>query len=146
MPVIIVGADTPTGEALASRFAGGGGAVRAFVSDFDAAVRLRQLGLQVATGDVSDDSHISGACLGCFTVVLVAEAATDGRDRSFANSSAEVLASWARAAEAAGVRRLIWISDRVPPEAAKVPEVAVLEPGTPDLVEAVFRLDEAREI
>jgi uncharacterized protein YbjT (DUF2867 family) len=86
MPVIVVGADTSQGRAVVEGLLEPGREVRAFVSDPDAGAELRELGVKVALGDVSDDSHVQGACTNCFTAVLVTEAARDGRERSFASS------------------------------------------------------------
>jgi putative NADH-flavin reductase len=140
MPVIVVGADTPIGERILERFTGSDREVRAFVTDPDVALTWRARGVKVAVGDVSDDSHLGGACLHCFSAVLVMTAAQDERERAFAASPAAVLASWARAAEAGGVRRMIWVGD-IPPPSSTGPELAVVSPGHPDLVEEVHRLD-----
>lgn len=140
MPVIVVGGDTPIGERILERFTGSDREVRAFVTDPRVALAWRDEGVKVAVGDVSDDSHLSGACLNCFTAVLVMTAAEDDRERAFAASPPAVLASWAKAADAAGVRRLIWVGD-IPPPSSTRPEVAVVSPGHPDLVEEVHRLD-----
>ena len=91
MPVIVVGADTPKGRAVIEGLVEPGREVRAFVSDPDAGAELRELGVKVALGDVSDDSHVQGACTNCFTAVLMTEAAFDGRERSFATSESQVL-------------------------------------------------------
>jgi putative NADH-flavin reductase len=140
MPVIVVGADTPIGERILERFAGSDRELRAFVTDPGVALTWRARGVKVAVGDVSDDSHLSGACLNCFSAVLVMTAAEDDRERAFAPSPPAVLASWAKAAAVAGVRRMIWVGD-IPPPSSSGPEVAMVSPGHPDLVEEVHRLD-----
>ncbi|MGH8952098.1 MAG: NAD(P)H-binding protein [Acidimicrobiia bacterium] len=143
MPVIVVGADTQEGRALVEGLLAPGREVRAFVSDIDAAAELKQAGVKVAVGDVSDDSHVQGAALNCFTAVLVTEAARDGRERSFASAEDQVLRGWAMAAETSGVTRVIWVHDgEVPPVAAK--EVRTVSPAHPSLVSEVVALDDAR--
>jgi hypothetical protein len=96
----------------------------------------------VATGDVSDESHVQGAASGCFTAVLVTEAARDERERAFASDEVDVLRGWARAAEAAGVSRVIWVT-----ELTELPthggEIARVSPSHPDLVLQVVDLDNA---
>lgn len=145
MPVIVVGADTPLGLAVTERFLDPRREVRVFVSDPEVASDLRRRGAKVALGDVSDDSHLAGAALHCHSLVFVAQAAVDERERSFAADPATVLAAWARAAEAAGVRRVLWLADvPVPPSA--VAETAVIDPNRPDAVEEVYRLDAASSI
>ena len=89
--------------------------VRAFVSDPAIGAELRALGVKVALGDVSDDSHVQGSCTNCFTAVLITEAARDGRARSFATNEEQVLEGWAAAAAASGVTRVIWVHDGAPP-------------------------------
>lgn len=107
---MIVGADTRVGEAVIEAAHRPDREVRAFVSDPETAARLRARGVKVAQGDVTDTSHVAAACAGCFTVVLVGEAALDGRERSFAGSFDEVLAAWAEAVVEAGVDRVIWVT------------------------------------
>jgi nucleoside-diphosphate-sugar epimerase len=143
MPVIVVGADTETGRAVVEGLIEPGREVRAFVSDLDAAAALRRAGVKVALGDVSDDSHVQGAAMNCFTAVLVTEAARDDRERSFATSEQQVLTGWAEAASASGVTRVIWVHDgEVPP--VQVREVRVVSPTHPALVTEVAALDNAR--
>lgn len=145
MPVIVVGADTEVGQAILNRFYDAQREVRAFVSDEDMGLALKQRGFKVAIGDVSDDSHVQGAATRCFSAVLVAEAASDQRERSFASTPEKVLAGWANAVSASEVKRVIWVTEDPPPE-TKVGEVATVRPDDPDLVEAVYRLDEAQSI
>ncbi len=145
MPVMIIGADTDPGRAIMRRFLDPQREVRAFVTDPEEADALRQHGVKVALGDVSDDSHIAGACLNCFSTVLVGAAAADGRERAFASSEEAVMAGWARAAATAGVTRVIWVTETEPPPVG-VAEVATVAPGSTDLAEAVYRLDAARQI
>lgn len=145
MPVIVIGADTPVGEAIALRFAGDHREVRAFVSDPDSAGRLRRHGIKVATGDVSDDSHLAGAAAGCFSAVLVIQATEDGRDRAFAHDAPGVLGGWGRAMEAAKVRRVIWVTSVDPPP-LRIAEVATVTPDDPAVAERVYDLDAAGSI
>src|SRR5690606_40838579 len=96
MPVIVVGADTASGRRIVERLVSPDREVRAFVTDAGAAESLRGLGVKVALGDVSDDSHVAGACLNCFSAVLVTEASAVARLRSFADTGESVLRSEAR--------------------------------------------------
>lgn len=150
MPVIVVGADTPTGEAIVGALLRRQGEVRAFVSDPSAGVRLKEAGAKVALGDVSDASHVAGASLNCFTAVLVTRAAGDGRERAFAATPEAVYAGWAEALADAGVRRAIWVRERhaAPDELPSTPtaELAILEGcerSPAELAAEVVRLDEA---
>lgn len=143
MPVIVVGADTPTGIRIVDALLDPGREVRAFVSDPDEGMRLRERGAKVALGDVSDDSHIDAAATQCFSAILVTEAATDNRERSFAKDEPQVLKAWASGV--AGVRRVIWVYSGEPPP-TKAAEVAVVGPDDPDLIDRVVSLDNAREL
>jgi putative NADH-flavin reductase len=145
MPLIVVGADTDAGEAILSRLDGTDREIRAFVTDESTGLSLKGRGFKVATGDVSDDSHVEAAALRCFSAVLIAAAASDDRERAFAETPEEVLAGWERAVSNSGVTRVIWVTDDEPPE-TRVSEVAVVDPADPGLASAVLELDEAASL
>ncbi|HEY6627430.1 MAG TPA: NAD(P)H-binding protein [Acidimicrobiia bacterium] len=145
MPVIVIGADTGAGLAISTELANPGREVRAFVSDPVIAGDLKRMGVKVALGDVSDDSHIEAAAMHCFTAILVTEAARDDRERSFAKSEADVLEAWARAVSNAKVNRVIWVYDGAAPE-VEVSEVATVSSSDPNLARRVAELDDARVI
>jgi putative NADH-flavin reductase len=111
MPVIVVGADTPLGEAVVAALLPRNGEVRAFVTDPAAAAVLRERRVKVALGDVSDGSHVASAALNAFSAVILSGAATDGRERSFAATPDEVVAAWAEGLGDAGITRVIWVDD-----------------------------------
>ena len=143
MPVIVIGADTPTGRAIVEALVEPEREVRAFVTDPEVGAELRSLGVKVATGDISDATHIEGASTRCFSAVLIEEAATDSRERSFARDIAAVFRAWADGISAAGVSRAIWVTAEPVPD-SKVGEVAVVSPDRPELVETVVALDDVR--
>ncbi len=148
MPVIVIGADTEIGEAIVEALLPRRGEVRAFVSDPDAAARLKERGVKVAVGDVSDASHVGGAALNTFSAVLVPEAATDARERSFAAGASQVFAMWAEALGDAGVHRAIWLAaeDLESLPIATAPEVAIVATAGrahADVAADVASLDEA---
>lgn len=142
MPVIVVGADTLLGEEILQRLTQPDREVRAFITDPTAAESLRERGVKVAIGDVSDDSHVSSACLNCFSAVLVDEAAQDDRVRAFAADPDSVITAWATAVAEAGVKRVIWVTSRTPPPVADA-ETVVVDPAVGDVAGYVYRLDEA---
>jgi putative NADH-flavin reductase len=149
MPVIVIGADADVGGPIIEALVGRSGQVRAFVSDEQVAGRLRERGVHVALGDVSDVSHVEAACTRTFSAVLVTAAATDGRERSFAADAEAVLAGWGAALRASAVTRAIWVvagdlEGWEPP--ASAPESVVLDAGRPDLAAEVARLDDAAEL
>lgn len=145
MPVIVVGADTPPGLAILEGLQDSERDIRAFVSDEDAGADLKRRGFKVALGDVSDESHVEGAATRCFTAILVTEAATDDRERSFASDSVNVLEGWSRAVTNSGVSRVIWVSGEDTP-GTRVSEVARVDPNDPALTQKVLELDEAQTI
>ena len=145
MPVIVIGADTENGDRVIERLIKPPREVRAFVTDPDSAIRLKERGVKVALGDLSDESHVEGASLRCFSAVLIAEAAEDDRERSFAATPTEVMTGWARAVERSGVKRVIWVAAGATP-AVDVDEVAVVDPDERDLPARVAALDDAQEI
>lgn len=145
MPVIVVGADTREGRAIVEGMVEPGREVRAFVTDIDVAAELRRAGVKVALGDVSDDSHVQGASINCFTAVLVTEAARDDRERSFASTEEKVLQGWANAIASSGVTRVIWVCDGdVPP--VDVKESTRVSPSHSNLAAEVVALDNARSL
>lgn len=151
MPVIIVGADTPLGEATINTFLPRPSEVRAFVTSPDAATELRSRGVKVALGDVSDGSHIGGAALNAFCAVLIAQAATDNRERSFASDREAVLAAWAEGLVDAGVKRVILVDDEPPPAALDdvKAEFALVSPADRDpaeIAQEVATLEDAVEL
>jgi len=152
MPVIVIGADTEYGMAVSRALTRRAGEVRAFVTDPESADSLRQLGIKVAVGDVSDASHIEGAAHRAFSAVLVAESALDGRERSFATTYDALVDAWALGLRDAQVRRIIWVgADDEPPPAisASGPECASIDTrhrSHREVADEAVRLDDLAEI
>lgn len=152
MPMIVVGADSPTGAGIVAAAAERCGEVRAFVSDEAAAADLRSRSVKVALGDVSDLSHVEGAARGCFCAVLVAEAAFDGRLMSFASNPEQAIVGWVSAALEAGVTRVVLV--HAPPVTDAVEaitgarESAVVDGRAPldEIVAEVLALDDAERL
>lgn len=145
MPLIVVGADTRAGEAILERLDAPEREIRVFVTDEATGLRLKERGFKVATGDVSDESHIEAAALRCFSAVLIAEAATDDRERAFASSPQDVLEAWARAMSGSEVNRVIWVTEGDFPD-THADEVTCVDPTDPEFAETVIDLDEAHSI
>ena len=144
MPVIVIGADTHLGRQIVTALVEPDREVRAFVSDIATAEELRAAGVKVALGDVSDPSHVTGACIRCFSAVLVTEAASDQRERSFAASPEAVLDGWVEAVRDAAVQRVIWVGD----EFRSVPgaECAAVPLSEADIADRVVALDDAASL
>ncbi|NNC75019.1 MAG: NAD(P)H-binding protein [Acidimicrobiia bacterium] len=148
MPVIIVGADTTYGAGLVEALCAAGTEVRAFVTDPDTAGALRRLGAKVAIGDLTDASHVGGAALNAFSAVLMTEAATDDRERSFADTFDAVLASWAEAVSEAKITRVILVTSSGTdpgPLLGATPEFVAVEPGEAAIA-SVVAANEAAEV
>lgn len=104
--MIVIGADSGLGEAIVPALAPQSREVRVFVSDPDRGVTYRSVA-KVAVGDLSDGTHVGGAAIGAFCAVVVAAAAHDDRERSFATTPATVFAQWADGLSDAGIQRVI---------------------------------------
>jgi hypothetical protein len=153
MPVIVVGADTPLGEAIVPALLPVAGEIRLFVTDPAVAAGLRSAA-KVAIGDVSDGSHVGGAATGAFCAVLVADCASDGRERSFADSPGAVFEQWADWLRDIGLARIIFVGDRAEIASASILATAAAEfavvatdgadPG--DVAAEVARLESSRRI
>jgi nucleoside-diphosphate-sugar epimerase len=113
MPVIVIGADSPLGEWITSRLAAPDREVRAFVSSPAAGARLKQSGIKVAIGDLSDEGHIGAACTHCFGAVMIEEALRDGRELAFASPD-RAASGWVAAAAEARITRVIWVGGNPP--------------------------------
>lgn len=109
MPVLVLGADTSLGAALMETLTERDGEIRAFVSDATVGLALKQRGVKVAMGDVSDASHVGAAAIGCFSIVALTEATHDARERAFASTPDAVSEAWLEAIADAGVQRVIWV-------------------------------------
>lgn len=147
MPVIVIGADTPTGQAVVERLAGRSGEVRAVVEDPQVAGRLKELGIKVATGDISDDSLVGLAAHEAYTAVLVFEAISDGRDLAFAPDPETMVRRWLAALRTAGVRRVIAVGGG-PTLGNEEMEQAVVPAGLrpEEAAQRVVELDEAARL
>jgi putative NADH-flavin reductase len=151
MPVIVIGADTAVGAEITNGLVPRDGEVRAFVTDPEAARALRDLGVKVAVGDVSDGSHVGGAALNCFCAILIADATSDDRERAFTTTADEVASAWAEGIDDAAVSRVVWAGDRPIPKAflsAGREQASVPTTGqtSADIVDRVLRLEDAARV
>ena len=128
MPVIVIGADTELGAAIVAALSPRSSGLRVFVTDPDIGETFRGQA-KVAVGDVSDGSHVGGAAMGAFCAVVVAEAASDLRERAFADTPDAVFEQWADGLGDAGIARIIVVGDRT-----NLPQPDPLEPIAEHLV------------
>ncbi len=126
--------------------------VRAFVTDRPVAASLKSRGVKVAVGDVSDGSHIGSAAANAFCAILLVEAATDDRERSFASSPSRVVAAWAAALKSAGTTRVILVGDldvvgdEIGSSVGQFASVAIAGRDLGNIVSEVLELEGARRI
>jgi nucleoside-diphosphate-sugar epimerase len=146
MPVIVVGADHPLGEVIARKLAAPDREVRAFISSPDSHGPLRSLGIKVAIGDLSDESHVEAAATSCFTAVFVEPALDDGRELAFADPDAAAR-GWAQAAAGARVQRVIWVGSSAPPiKVAEMAAVTIASRSPDEIAEEVAMLDDLAQL
>lgn len=112
MPVIIVGADTAIGRSILPPLREEVAELRVFVTDPGFAESLEVPGVKVAVGDVSDTIRVGDAAHMAFCAILVEEALADGRERSFADGTEEIIRGWADALKTSGITRAIWVGNR----------------------------------
>ena len=137
------------GIAIVTALTAGSGEVRVFITDPSFAEEFRRAECKVAIGDVSDASHVAVAAFDCFTAVLIADAAADDRERSFASTPSLVLEGWCDAIREAGIQRQIWIEPSDLNGLPVIPtgtEIAILSPATDELARAVTTINELEEI
>ncbi len=142
MPVLVVGADHPVGAAILAAITAREGEVRAFISDPAEAHQLKERSVKVAIGDLSDGTHVGSAALNCFSLVFVTMTAHDVRERSFAETPAQLFAQWQAAIDMSGAQRVIWVEDQQSTGSGheiRAAEVAVV-PAADTSLEAVAAL------
>lgn len=151
MPVIVIGADTPLGELILDGLLPRESEVRAFVTDIDTGLELRKRGAKVAIGDLSDGSHVGGAAMRAFCAIVVASAASDDRERSFADSPLEVFQQWREGLVDSGVKRVVWVDENPPPPFIldTAPETVHVDVSTrtpQEVATEVARLEDAKTV
>jgi uncharacterized protein YbjT (DUF2867 family) len=151
MPVIVIGADTPLGQATMEELLPRSSEVRAFVTSPDVAASLRSRGVKVALGDVSDGSHLGGAALNAYCAILIAEAAVDCRERAFADTPGAVIDAWVDGLNDAGITRAIFVGDPPDPGAlaglrAEVAVVTAAARPAAEVAAEIGRLEDAIEM
>lgn len=134
------------GEVIARKLAAPDREVRAFISSPDSHGPLRSLGIKVAIGDLSDESHVEAAATSCFTAVFVEPALGDGRELAFAAPDAAAR-GWAAAAAGARVHRVIWVGRSAPPiKGAEMAAVAVDSRSPDEIADEVAMLDDLAQL
>lgn len=112
MTVLVTGATGFLGGHLVDRLAGRGEAVRVLARrpEAPAAARLKDLGVEVLAGDVRDAAAVQRAVAGCRLVHHVAAARSGSSRADLRSTNVEGTRALVRAATAAGVERLVYVS------------------------------------
>ena len=112
MTTLVVGATGLLGSSICRRLGERGGSFRALVRpDSPNDSRLASVPADIVTGDLKDEASLATACRGCSAVITTANTMMTGRrGDSFHTVEARGQAALLRAAEAAGVRRFIYVS------------------------------------
>lgn len=151
MPVLVIGADTEFGRQIVPALRSTAAELRIYASDPDAVAPYRDFA-KVAVGDISDGTHVGGAATGAFCAIVIAAAAHDDRERSFAADTDSLFAQWADGLADAGVDRIIVVAEhhQVPdpdPLRAACPSyhfVDIADRPTTAVLEDVIALEAAR--
>ncbi len=124
MPVMITGAETGAGRAVARALLRTGGEVRVYLDAEQSgelhASAWRRAGCKVALGTLDDEGHLDSALEQCHTVVHLA-----GGPLAEPHTALEELATVCSASVGAGCRRLIWTA-----------ELAAVAPGSNPFLQA----------
>lgn len=113
-PVLVTGANGQLGRRLIERFARDGVATRAVVRSDAAAAALSKLSLEVAPEIVvlnySDTARLTGAARGCKYAVHLVGILKEGARSRYGDAHQASSRSLATAADAAGMRRMVYLS------------------------------------
>ncbi|MBT2531702.1 NAD(P)H-binding protein [Arthrobacter sp. ISL-48] len=112
--ILVVGATGDLGSRCARRLRSEGQPVRCLVRGSEGEVVLRGVGAEVVRGDLTVPASLRAACEGVDTVIATATAIARRLDGSSSSTIREVdeegMSSLVDAAEAAGVRRFVYLS------------------------------------
>lgn len=103
--ILVTGANGFVGRNLVKRLRQDGLAVRALVRNAAKAARLRDLGAELAEGDISDPTSLEAAMQGCDRVIHLVGIIQEGRGFTFRSVHAEGTRNVLAAAKKAGVRQ-----------------------------------------
>lgn len=110
-PVLVTGAAGMVGTHLCSELVKSGWRVRALVRDSGKAVtRLGHLDLETRVGDIRDSDTMRSAAEGCGSVIHLAAIAIEKAGESYESTNADATAIVIEAAKAAGIDRIIHMS------------------------------------
>ena len=110
-PVVVTGASGFVGMHLCQELLQGGWKVRGLVRDpVKAAARLGHLPVELRAGDIRDADYLRESMQGGGAVVHLAAIAIERSGETYEQTNADATSDLVRAAEAAGVRRFVHMS------------------------------------
>jgi uncharacterized protein YbjT (DUF2867 family) len=108
--ILITGAGGFVGGHLIERLRKEGIAVRALVRTLSKAQKLRDLGAEIAEGDIGDPASLDGAMQGCDSVIHLVGIIQEGRGFTFRSVHVEGTAKVLAAAKKGGAKRFLYQS------------------------------------
>ena len=103
--ILVTGANGFVGSHLVKRLRTDGIAVRALVRDPSRAQKLRDLGVELASGDISDPASLDAAASGCDRIIHLVGIIQEGRGFTFRSVHVEGTRNVIAAAKKAGMRQ-----------------------------------------
>lgn len=109
--ILILGATGFFGRGIANAVLDAGYPVRLMARDLAAASTLRVRGAEVVPGDATDAAALAAACAGCAAVISAVAIRRDHRPQTFLQVNVEGPRLLGEAAKAAGVNKVVLISE-----------------------------------
>jgi uncharacterized protein YbjT (DUF2867 family) len=109
--ILVTGASGYVGGHLMARLKERGEAIRPLVRDLRAAERLRGAGVEPAVGNIADPASLRRAMEGVDTVIHLVAIIVEKGDATFGRINAQGTRNVVAAAQAAGVKRFLYMSE-----------------------------------
>ena len=121
-PILVVGATGHLGGEVAARLRAAGRPVRAFVRKSSDSERLKEIGAELALGDLRDEQSVAEACRGASAVIATANSVVPRvRGDTYRNVEGEGYRRLLKSSFQHGIGRFVMISVATVPQEHKVP-------------------------